>query len=67
MKGHVYKTLKSFALCQIIFLKLIWTINDQKDPKILSNTLPLWVYDTSLIINILLHKIKSGYNNHEIE
>ena len=67
MKGHVYKTLKSFALSQIIFLKLIWTINDQKDPKILSNTLPLWVYDTSLIINILLHKIKSGYNNHEIE
>jgi hypothetical protein len=67
LKGHVYKTLKSFALCQIIFLKLIWTINDQKDPKILSNTLPLWVYDTSLIINILLHKIKSGYNNHEIE
>ena len=67
MKGHVYKTLTSFALSQIIFLKLIWTINDQKDPKILSNTLPLWVYDTSLIINILLHKIKSGYNNHEIE
>lgn len=67
MKGHVYKTPKSSALSQINFLKLIWTINDQKDPKILSNTLPLWVYDTSLIINILLHKIKSGYNNHEIE